>query len=48
MILTIDFTDETNEVAAQHTELVEKLLQHAASVESIEPETEVSVTFCHK
>ncbi len=25
MILTIDFTDETNEVAAQHTELVEKL-----------------------
>ena len=45
MILTIDFTDETNEVAAQHTELVEKLLQHAASVESIEPETEVSVTF---
>ncbi len=45
MILTIDFTDETNEVAAQHTELVEKLLQHAASVENIEPETEVSVTF---
>lgn len=45
MILTIDFTDETNEVAAQHTELVEKLLQHAASVENIEPGTEVSVTF---
>ncbi len=45
MILTIDFTDETNEVSAQHTELVEKLLQHAASIENIEPETEVSVTF---
>ena len=45
MILTIDFTDETNEVGAQHIELVEKLLQHAASVENIEPETEVSVTF---
>lgn len=25
MILTIDFTDETNEVATPHTELVEKL-----------------------
>lgn len=25
MILTIDFTDETNEVTAQHMELVEKL-----------------------
>lgn len=45
MILTIDFTDETNEVSVQHTELVEKLLQHAASIENIEPETEVSVTF---
>ncbi|KUF30958.1 MULTISPECIES: rRNA maturation RNase YbeY [Lysinibacillus] len=45
MILTIDFTDETNEVATPHTELVEKLLQHAASIENIEPETEVSVTF---
>lgn len=45
MILTIDFTDDTNEVLAQHTELVEKLLQHAASIEKIEPETEVSVTF---
>lgn len=45
MILTIDFTDETSEVTAQHTELVEKLLQHAAKVEKIEPETEVSVTF---
>ncbi|MEK5487529.1 rRNA maturation RNase YbeY [Lysinibacillus sp. FSL M8-0355] len=45
MILTIDFTDETNEVATPRTELVEKLLQHAASIENIEPETEVSVTF---
>ncbi|WP_312506836.1 rRNA maturation RNase YbeY [Lysinibacillus sp.] len=45
MILKIDFTDETNEVSVQHTELVEKLLQHAASIENIEPETEVSVTF---
>lgn len=45
MILTIDFTGETNEVATPHTELVEKLLQHAASIENIEPETEVSVTF---
>ncbi|MEK5232577.1 rRNA maturation RNase YbeY [Lysinibacillus sp. FSL K6-0232] len=45
MVLTIDFTDDTHEVAAQHIELVEKLLQHAASVENIEPEAEVSVTF---
>lgn len=45
MMLTIDFTDETNEVTKAHMALVEKLLQHAAAVEKIESETEVSITF---
>lgn len=43
-MLTIDFLDETNEVKDEHIVLVEKLLQHAATVEGIE-EAEVSVTF---
>jgi probable rRNA maturation factor len=45
MILNIDFLDETGIVAEGHIELVEKLLQHAASVEGIEEGSEVSVTF---
>lgn len=45
MMLNIDFLDETNEVKDEHMELVEKLLQHAATVEAIEDGTEVSITF---
>lgn len=45
MILNIDFLDETGEVQEAHIELVEKLLQHAAQLEGIEPDSEVSVTF---
>lgn len=45
MILNIDFLDETGEVQEAHIELVEKLLQHAAQLEGIEQDSEVSVTF---
>lgn len=45
MTLNIDFLDETNEVKDQHIELVEKLLQHAATIENIEDNSEVSITF---
>lgn len=44
-MLNIDFLDETNEVKEEHIELVEKLLQHAASHLSIEDGSEVSLTF---
>lgn len=44
-MLNIDFLDETNEVKDQHIELVEKLLQHAASHLAIEDGSEVSITF---
>lgn len=44
-MLTIDFLDETNGVKEADIELVEKLLQHAAKIEEIEEESEVSVTF---
>ncbi|MER1986107.1 MAG: rRNA maturation RNase YbeY [Solibacillus sp.] len=44
-MLNIDFLDETNEVKDEHIALVEKLLQHAATVEGIEDGTEVSITF---
>ncbi|MEE1130836.1 MAG: rRNA maturation RNase YbeY [Caryophanon sp.] len=44
-MLHIDFLDETNEVQQAHIELVESLLQHAATIENIEDGTEVSVTF---
>lgn len=43
--MNIDFLDETNEVQKEHIELVEKLLQHAAKVENIEEDSEVSITF---
>lgn len=43
-MLNIDFLDETNEVKDEHIALVEKLLQHAATVEGID-EAEVSITF---
>ncbi|MBK3493323.1 rRNA maturation RNase YbeY [Viridibacillus sp. YIM B01967] len=45
MSLNIDFLDETSQVKDSDIELVEKLLQHAATVENIEDETELSVTF---
>ncbi|MGE7623312.1 rRNA maturation RNase YbeY [Viridibacillus sp. NPDC096237] len=45
MSLNIDFLDETSKVKDSDIELVEKLLQHAATVEHIEDETELSVTF---
>ena len=43
-MITIDFLDETNEVNVDHIALVEKLVQHAATVENIE-NAEVSITF---
>ncbi|KOO52210.1 rRNA maturation RNase YbeY [Viridibacillus arvi] len=45
MSLNIDFLDETSKVKDSDIELVEKLLQHAATVENIEDGTELSVTF---
>ncbi|MFJ9464601.1 rRNA maturation RNase YbeY [Viridibacillus arvi] len=45
MSLNIDFLDETSKVKDSDIELVEKLLQHVATVENIEDETELSVTF---
>lgn len=44
-MLIIDFLDETNKVSEKHIELVEKLVQHAAKVENIEGDAEVSITF---
>lgn len=45
VMLHIDFLDETTEVKQEHIQLVEALLQHAATIENIEEGTEVSVTF---
>lgn len=45
MALNIDFLDETKGVQEGHIELVEKLLQHAATVLEVEDDSEVSVTF---
>nr|WP_106779998.1 rRNA maturation RNase YbeY [Lysinibacillus timonensis] len=45
MSIHIDFLDETNEVKEEHIELVERLIQHAATVEAIEDGSEVSITF---
>ncbi|WP_374721691.1 rRNA maturation RNase YbeY [Peribacillus tepidiphilus] len=44
MSLSIDFLDETDKVTEENIELVESLLQFAASKEGIE-EAELSVTF---
>lgn len=44
-MINIDFLDETNEVQDDHIALVEKLVQHAAKMEGIEGESEVSITF---
>ncbi|MDO7488107.1 rRNA maturation RNase YbeY [Peribacillus frigoritolerans] len=45
MILAIDLMDETNEVTEEAQQLVESILQFAARKESIEKDTELSVTF---
>lgn len=45
MALNIDFLDETNVVQDEHVALVEKLLQHAATMLNIEDDSEVSLTF---
>lgn len=45
MLLNIDFLDETGKVKESDVQLVERLLQHAATVEQIEEGTELSVTF---
>lgn len=45
MLLNIDFLDETGKVKESDVQLVENLLQHAATVEKIEEGTELSVTF---
>ncbi|WP_080844995.1 rRNA maturation RNase YbeY [Cytobacillus gottheilii] len=45
MSLNIDFLDETNEISAQDQGQIEKLLNFAAEKESVESETEVSITF---
>lgn len=44
-MLNIDFLDETNQVLEHHIELVEQLLQHAATHLNIEDGSEVSITF---
>ncbi|WP_107838040.1 rRNA maturation RNase YbeY [Metasolibacillus meyeri] len=45
MTLMIDFLDETNTVQETHIDLVERLLQHAASEEQVDDNSELSVTF---
>lgn len=45
MALNIDFLDETNAVQDEHVALVEKILQHAATMLNIEDDSEVSLTF---
>lgn len=45
MRLNIDFLDETGVVQDEHIKLVEELLQHAAKIEDIDQDSEVSVTF---
>jgi probable rRNA maturation factor len=45
MILNIDVNDRTNSVNEETIAFIEKLLNHAAEVEQLEHETEVSITF---
>lgn len=45
MTLMIDFSDETNETAAEQMEEIEKILNYAANKLSIEDGSELSVTF---
>ncbi|MBM7691803.1 putative rRNA maturation factor [Peribacillus deserti] len=44
-MLSIDFIDETNETTEREQGLVEELLQFASEKLSIQPQTELSVTF---
>lgn len=48
MSLSIDFNDETTELSDHELSQLEELLNSAAAMEGIEPETEVSVTFVLK
>lgn len=41
----IDFHDQTNSVAEEHIDLIDRLLTYAAKEEGISPEAEVSVNF---
>jgi probable rRNA maturation factor len=45
MNLNIDFLDETNELQENDIAKIEELINFAASKESVEPESEVSITF---
>ncbi|NMH85395.1 rRNA maturation RNase YbeY [Heyndrickxia coagulans] len=45
MTLSLDMMDETNELEAEHLELVRTLLDYAARKEGVEDGTELSVTF---
>nr|WP_295969456.1 rRNA maturation RNase YbeY [uncultured Bacillus sp.] len=45
MSLTIDFIDETDELKEEEIEILEKLLNFAASKEKVEAGSELSVTF---
>lgn len=45
MSIMIDFNDETNELSQQELETIEKLLFFAAEKETVEANSELSVTF---
>jgi probable rRNA maturation factor len=45
MRLNIDFSDETGQIEKGEMDLVSSVLQFAAEKESIEPDTEISITF---
>ncbi|RDI44004.1 rRNA maturation RNase YbeY [Falsibacillus pallidus] len=45
MTLMIDFMDETNEISMDDQELVQSLLDFAAKMEEVEPDSELSITF---
>ncbi|WP_276210301.1 rRNA maturation RNase YbeY [Heyndrickxia coagulans] len=45
MTLSLDMMDETNELEAEHLELVRTLLDYAARQEGVEDGTELSITF---
>ncbi|MBU8879432.1 rRNA maturation RNase YbeY [Bacillus sp. FJAT-29790] len=45
MSLSIDFLDETNELTEKETTHIVELLNLAAKMEKVEPESEVSITF---
>ena len=45
MSIVIDFINETSELSEEDIQTVEKLLQFAAKSESVEDDSELSVTF---